>query len=45
MSWIKVIGIIGTVGNIVGVVCGAISQKHEIKKAAQEAAKEIFKNR
>lgn len=45
MNWIKVIGIIGTVCNVVGVVCGGISQKHEIKKAAREAVDEVFKNR
>ena len=41
----KVIGLIGTVLSIGATICGHVSQKAEIKKAAEEAVKEILKEK
>lgn len=41
----KIIGIVGTMLSIGATVCGHFSQKAEMKKAAEEAVKEILKQK
>lgn len=44
VNWSDILGTVGTLLSVAAMVCSNVSQKNEIKKAANEAVKEALKN-